>query len=278
MAAAAAVLAAAAGAADLAGAASPPRFPCDGEITTDRTNLRAGRSLNYEAVFRLDRGARVTVTGLEKGWYRIEAPEDVPCYVSTRYLAGGKVACGRLNVRAKPSEKATVLCQLDRGDEVDEIEEDGGWTAIKAPDCVELWVSAELIAIVAGDEEEGEDGGTEAAEAQPRPAQAPGPQVKPPDAARLPAPAGGVPSAAPPPGGIPCRRQGKIVAAETMGLSGAPYCLVQGFFFPSAVCLMDSRTINLSHHLGDKVRIWGYEVSRHLSGVPVIDVRRLEVE
>ena len=50
------------------------------------------------------------------------------------------------------------------------------------------------------------------------------------------------------------------------------------FFFPSAVCLMDSRTINLSHHLGDKVRIWGYEVSRHLSGVPVIDVRRLEVE
>jgi hypothetical protein len=63
-----------------------------------------------------------------------------------------------------------------------------------------------------------------------------------------------------------------------MWVSGAPYCLVQGFFSPGVVCLLDSRTVNLGHYQGDNVKIWGYELSRHVSGIPVVDVRRLEVE
>jgi SH3-like domain-containing protein len=267
-----------------------PRFPSDGKINTDKTNLRAGRSLNYETVFSLDRGASVTVTGLEKGWFRIESPEDVPCYVSTRFLAEGKVICGRLNVRAKPSPKATVICQLERGDSVEEIEKNDLWTVIKAPDCAELWVSAELIDLI-GDEEGGEKTAGEKEETPDEaqldelPASSAAAGVKPPGepspaAPVRPAPvaAGTAPRTAPGPTGTPCRQQGKLARAEEMGVSGAPYCLVQGFFSPSVVCLLDSRTVNLSNYQGDKVKIWGYELSRHVSGIPVVDVRRLEVE
>ena len=276
-------------------ARTQPRFPSDGKINTDKTNLRAGRSFNYEAVFRLDRGARVTVTGLEKGWYRIESPEDVPCYVSTRFLAEWKVVCGRLNVRAKPSPKATVICQLERGDSVEEIEKNDLWTVIKAPDCAELWVSAELIDLI-GDEEggektPGEKGETpDEAELDELPVASAVAGVKPPgepSPVSAPAPTPIRPASvtaetavktAPGPTGTPCRQQGKLVRAEEMDVSGAPYCLVQWFFSPGVVCLIDSRTVNLGNYRGDNVKIWGYELSRHVSGIPVVDVRRLEVE
>jgi len=110
-------------------------FPCDGEINTDSANLRAGPSLNYEVAHRLDRGAPVLVTGHRRGWYRVESPEEAIFYVSARYLSDGAVVCGRLNVRVEPSPSATVVCQLVRGEQVEEIERDGEWAAIKAPDC-----------------------------------------------------------------------------------------------------------------------------------------------
>lgn len=274
------------------GKAAPKQahFPCEGEIKIDKTNLRAGRSLNYEAVFRLDRGTRVMVTGLEKKWYRIESPEDVPCYVSTKFLAEGKVICGRLNVRAKPSPKATVICQLERGDSVEEIEKNDEWTTIKAPDCAELWVSAELVALIdvgegGGDESvDGEKGESEKGESPDKavsgeqPVSSGAAAVNPPGEPR-PMPAKAEPETAPGPTGTPCRQEGKLVSAGEMGVSGAPYCLIRGFFFkPSVVCLIDSHTVNLNHYRGDRVKIWGYEMSRMPEGIPLVDVRRLEVE
>ena len=410
-------------------------FPCDGEINTDSANLRAGPSLNYEVAHRLDRGAPVLVTGHRRGWYRVESPEEAIFYVSARYLSDGAVVCGRLNVRVEPSPSATVVCQLVRGEQVEEIERDGEWAAIKAPDCAALWVRAELITVCS---EETRGGGVSAAgrrvavrtragpdaragpvagRTRGRPDARPGPVPSapaapskrtpaplasrphplPPDAragphtaaaqttraaaspselvrspgrprrprrrpnprsARTPAPAA-PPSepravsdacagrtaartrspprhprpaaspvrtrrsprhprrphrrpnprcrpdtlgpAAPPPApaseetpepaagtastrvaarpeNVPCRKRGKLVRADARGMRGAPYCLVDGFFVRRVVALVDSNTVNLGHYEGDRVKVWGYERFRDPAGVPVVDVRRLEVE
>ncbi len=155
-------------------------FPCDGEINTDSANLRAGPSLNYEVAHRLDRGAPVLVTGHRRGWYRVESPEEAIFYVSARYLSDGAVVCGRLNVRVEPSPSATVVCQLVRGEQVEEIERDGEWAAIKAPDCAELWVSAELITVCSEEDEEGEASAAPAASpSAPAAAQTPAPAPSP---------------------------------------------------------------------------------------------------
>ena len=358
------------------------RFPCDGEINTDGSNLRAGPSLNYEVVHGLDRGARVVLTGYRNGWYHVESPEEAIFYVSSRYLSDGTVVCGRLNVRVKPSPKSTVVCQLQRGECVEEIARDAEWAKIKAPDCAELWVSAELITPLP--EEDGEEGRPEvplgvvkqvtpapaetsspagaspeptpapaveakskataspavevkpeataspaveakpkataspaveakpeataspAVEAKPKATASPAVEAKPkataspaveakPKATASPAVETGQPAVSPPAATpapvkpvespaavqsapVPCRRQGKLVRAEGRGIQGAPYCLVDGFIVMRVVCLVDSRTVNLAHYEGDRVRIWGYELFRHSSGVPAIDVRRLEVE
>ena len=404
-------------------------FPCDGEINTDSANLRAGPSLNYEVAHRLDRGAPVLVTGHRRGWYRVESPEEAIFYVSARYLSDGAVVCGRLNVRVEPSPSATVVCQLVRGEQVEEIERDGEWAAIKAPDCAELWVSAELITVCSEEDEEGEASAAPAASpsapaaaqtpapapspaapvaaqtpapapspsapaaaqtpaplasppapaaaqtpapAAPAAAQTPAPAASPSElaVARTPAPAASPPApavartpapaappsepaavqtpapaapppapvvaqtpapaaspsapvvaqtpapaapppepaaartpapAAPPPApaseetpepaagtastrvaarpeNVPCRKRGKLVRADARGMRGAPYCLVDGFFVRRVVALVDSNTVNLGHYEGDRVKVWGYERFRDPAGVPVVDVRRLEVE
>ena len=348
-------------------------FPCDGEINTDSANLRAGPSLNYEVAHRLDRGAPVLVTGHRRGWYRVESPEEAIFYVSARYLSDGAVVCGRLNVRVEPSPSATVVCQLVRGEQVEEIERDGEWAAIKAPDCAELWVSAELITVCSEEDEEGEASAAPAASpSAPAAAQTPAPAASPSElaVARTPAPAASPPEpavartpapaappsepaavqtpapaapppapvvaqtpapaaspsapvvaqtpapaapppepaaartpapAAPPPApaseetpepaagtastrvaarpeNVPCRKRGKLVRADARGMRGAPYCLVDGFFVRRVVALVDSNTVNLGHYEGDRVKVWGYERFRDPAGVPVVDVRRLEVE
>jgi hypothetical protein len=53
---------------------------------------------------------------------------------------------------------------------------------------------------------------------------------------------------------------------------------MKGFFFKRVRCLLKSEMINLRYFENDRVKVWGYEVSRLPSGNPVIDVRKLEVE
>jgi len=255
-------------------------FPCVGEINTDRVNLRAGRSMNYEILARLNRGTRVTVCGLVSGWYRVVPPKDVPFWASSRYISGGSVLTGRLNVRAGPSASSTVVCQLSRGERVDEIEKRGEWDSIRPPRGAYLWVSSELIDLLP--EEKGSEKpkelsaeDEEAAEVEEQPV------------ASAPARVEGAAIEGQP--GIPATirlqvvripraYEGRIVRSEEVTISGAEHSLVTGFLRTRVLCLLTSRTINLSYYEGDRVKVWGYEMRRLPSGTPVLDVRRLEIQ
>ncbi len=262
------------------------KFPCVGEVNTDRVNLRAGRSLNYEIVARLDKGGRVTACGLDSGWFRVIPPRDVSFWVSSRYISGGKVIPGRLNVRVRPSENSTVICQLSRGERVEGIETRDEWTSIKPPSAAYLWVSSELIDLLPdekgtqkleklsaeGDEdkEDAEDVESEETPVASTAARVEGTMVE------------GQPGAPPTirlqMAKTPRVHEGTMVRCEEVTVSGADHSLVTGFFRKRVLCLLKSRAINLSYYEGDRVKVWGYEIGRSPDGTPILDVRRLEVE
>jgi len=287
-----------------ASAAGEIRFPCVGEINTDRTNLRAGRSLNYEIMAKLNKGDRLTVCGYVKGWFRVMPPKGVPFWVSAHYISNGRVAIGRLNVRTRPATSSTVVCQLSRGDQIEEVERRDEWVAIKAPQGADLWVSSELVDLLP--EEKGkEKPAVQGEEEMPPPARGEQPvstaettvrgeesEEQPAATAAAAAPISGV--ALPPragragaagqaegPGattGRPCVYEGKISRSDQITIAGTPFSLVQGFFRSRVVCLLKSQTINLSYYEGDKVKVWGYEISRAATGIPIVDVRKLEIQ
>jgi SH3-like domain-containing protein len=240
------------------------QYPLTGEINTNGVNLRAGGSTNYEIVSKLNKGARVAVLGRVRGWYRIVPPAGVPFWVWGGYVQDGEVICNRLNVRPRPATKSTVICQLGRGEQVIQSEEHDGWLAIKAPECAVLWVSAELIDLLPMEEERGKDiegervvdqGGAAVDEAIDLAASEPPGKKK-----------------------IPILCEGMLVRCKEISIEGARYCLMKGFFFKRVRCLLKSEMINLRYFENDRVKVWGYEVSRLPSGNPVIDVRKLEVE
>lgn len=242
-----------------ASATDPVKFPRPGTVTTDRVNIRAGRSLNYEIMKKLDSGDRVTVLGIEGGWYRIVPPDGVSLWVSRRYISGGKVSCGRLNVRANPTLRSTVLCQIRRGDDVEVIEESGDWTAIKAPGNAGLWVSSELIDLTPGREAVARVTRVEETVKLEIPeAEEEFPKLE--EQLR------------------PCAYEGKLVRVEAVTLPGALHKLNKGaFFWKRTECLLTSDSINIDYFVGDKVGVWGHEVGRMPSGMPVVNVKRIEV-
>jgi SH3-like domain-containing protein len=259
-------------------------FPCVGEINTDRINLRAGRSLNYEILARLDRDTRVTVCGRVSGWYRVMPLRDVPFWVSSRYISGGSVLTGRLNVRAKPSASSTVVCQLSRGERVEEIEKRGEWTSIRPPRGTYLWVSSELIDLLPDEKgsekpeklsSKEEDEEEKAVEVEEQPVASAPPMV---EGAMIEGQPGAPATIRLEMARIPRAYEGRIVRSEESTISGADHSLVAGFLRTRVLCLLKSRAINLSYYEGDSVKVWGYEMGRSTSGIPVLDVRRIEVQ
>jgi len=259
-------------------------FPCVGEINTDRVNLRAGRSLNYEILARLDRGTRVTVCGLVSGWFRVMPPRDVPFWVSRSYISGGSVLTGRLNVRVRPSASSTVVCQLSRGERVEETEKRGEWLSIRPPREAYLWVSSELIDLLPDEKgtekpaklySEEEDEEEEAVEVAEQPVASAPPRV---EGAMIEGQPGAPATIRLEMARIPRACEGRIMRSEERAISGADHSLVAGFLRTRVLCLLKSRAINLSYYEGDSVKVWGYEMGRSPSGIPVLDVRRLEIQ
>ena len=149
--------------AELAQAEIPSeKFP-KGYAVTDKINVRAGCSVNYEVLARLEKGQEVTILETKYGWHNIKLPEGVFVWISSRYVSTGRkkldedfiskrayagtVTGNVVRVRTLPNLRCAVLSQVNEGYKVAIFGKKDDWFRILPPPECSGWVKAELIEV-----------------------------------------------------------------------------------------------------------------------------------
>jgi hypothetical protein len=126
-------------------------------VKGDRVNVRGRATLDSEAITQLRTGETVIVIeqitlpkpgpGEPTNWARILLPANTPVWVSTLFLdPETKTVKGtKLNVRAGPGERFSVVGQLAKGDKVREIRTLEDWMEIEPPPGTYAFVAADLL-------------------------------------------------------------------------------------------------------------------------------------
>ena len=80
-------------------------------------------------------------------WAKIQLPSNTPVWVFAPYIetTNHTVNTKRLNLRAGPGEKYSVIGRIDRGTPVKEIRTDGQWMEIEAPAKAYAFVAAQFL-------------------------------------------------------------------------------------------------------------------------------------
>lgn len=125
-------------------------FPFVGEINSNKVNLRAGQSTNFERLAQLNKGDEVVVVSKNYGWYEIKLPDHVACYVSIKFIQPssegyGETTGNRVNVRAEAKETSSVIGQLSKGVKVKIVGQTQDWYQIEPIEGLRGWVSEEFI-------------------------------------------------------------------------------------------------------------------------------------
>ena len=98
------------------------KFPFIGRVVSDRVHIRSGQSNNYESVAMLNKDSELYVLGKSYSWYKVALPEGAKLFVKIEYVKSlspeiGEVSADRVNVRARPGVDASILGQLQRGEQ-----------------------------------------------------------------------------------------------------------------------------------------------------------------
>ena len=125
-------------------------FPFLGEVTTDRVNVRAGQSVNFETLYQLNKGDQVVVVARAFGWYKIRLPTMAKSYVSEKYVQflnnkSARITADEVNIRGGAGINHTVLGQLPPGTEVRILEKLEGWYRIEPVEGIYGWVTDEFV-------------------------------------------------------------------------------------------------------------------------------------
>lgn len=127
------------------------RFPFLGETTEDRVRIRAGGNNNFEVLDIIAKGETLIVAGKSFQWYKIHLPQSALAYIHADFVSDvgpqiAEVTGDRVNVRAAPLPKATILGQMKKGDKVFVRDRTGEWVAIRPGDSLFGWVHESLLA------------------------------------------------------------------------------------------------------------------------------------
>lgn len=134
---------------DLSDWDAPGPLPSAGTVTSDTLNVRTGPGTGHAVVTTLPRGARVEIQDQRQGWYRVTwagAPAG-ELWVGgshVRTVTTVTVVTDSLNVRSGPGTSHAVVTALQRGTQVDVLDQREGWYRVTwagAP-AGELWLSA----------------------------------------------------------------------------------------------------------------------------------------
>lgn len=122
-------------------------FPFVAEVMSDSLNVRSGQSENFEKIFRLEQGDHVVVLADSFSWYKIELPEGSSGFVSRKFIDQntGRVTGNRVNVRSRNGGQATILCQVNKGDDIEILELIDDWYRIKPLENCYGWVRQKYL-------------------------------------------------------------------------------------------------------------------------------------
>lgn len=124
---------------------SQPLYAVTAKVAGNRVNARIRPVLGSEIVTQLSFGEEVEV--LEEGaeWTKIKRPAHSRCWIHSDYVESGRIIAGSVNMRCGPGLAFPVLCQLDRGTEVNIVEVIGDWMRIEPPVEFGVWISSQYI-------------------------------------------------------------------------------------------------------------------------------------
>jgi len=129
------------------GFADETEIPKIGFVKNDGSNVRAGDNINFESLCSLDRLDPVKIIDKRYSWFKIALPKKAHIYISSDFvdviseeMRTGQVNASRVNFRAGPGTKYSILGQASKSQEIDMISEKDGWYKIMPPDGTAGWI------------------------------------------------------------------------------------------------------------------------------------------
>lgn len=113
--------------------------------TTQKVNIRAGQSPNFEILAQAGPEDLLLVTGEKYGWYKVQLPRQALSFVHQDYIANEQVTADKLRIRAGAGTNFNVLGILRKGQRVNTLEEQGDWLRITPPEGSFGWVKKDYL-------------------------------------------------------------------------------------------------------------------------------------
>jgi hypothetical protein len=126
-------------------------------VKGDRVRVRGQATLKSEVITLLKKGESVTILeeiaaknpkrGEPARWARIQLPPNTPVWVFAPYIetANNTVNIKRLNLRAGPGERFSIIGRIERGTPVKQIRTTDNWMEIEAPTNAYAFVAADML-------------------------------------------------------------------------------------------------------------------------------------
>lgn len=129
------------------------KFPFTARVVSDRVNIRAGQSNNYESIAMVSKGSELVVLGKLYSWYKVALPDVAKLYLKEEYVKSlstdvGEISVDRVNVRARANTEAAIIAQLVRGEQFfikGKAGEKGDWYLIRPVAKTFGWVHEDFL-------------------------------------------------------------------------------------------------------------------------------------
>ena len=133
-------------------AAIEEEIPEAGFVKNNGSNVRAGDNMNFEILCKLKKGDDVKIIDRRYSWFKIMLPKKAHLYIKNDFvdIAEEKgewvVNANRVNLRAGPATKYSILGQVSEEEILKVISEKDGWYEIEPPANIAGWIHSSQIA------------------------------------------------------------------------------------------------------------------------------------
>ncbi len=127
------------------------KLPKVGFVRNDAANVRAGDNINFKSLCRLEKGDPVRIVEKRYSWFKIVLPKRAYLYIKSDYMdiarekGMGIVNADRVNFRAGPGTKYSILGQVSKPEELHVLGERDGWYRIVPPKGTTGWIHSSQI-------------------------------------------------------------------------------------------------------------------------------------